>query len=348
MIKLVILDIDGVLTDGTIQIDAQGHEHKTIHIKDIDAIFALKNQGFRLAAVTGEQTEIVGYFENRFPWDWFFQGKKNKLETVRVLLKEQGLTMEEVAYIGDGKYDVPLLSEAGLSFCPADAIEEAKQQADFVLRNPGGMGCVWEMASILETYTAQKREETYVYQRIREHQSVFHSMASDVSGIREIMAAGKNMVNRLKQGAQIFLCGNGGSAADAQHIAAEFIGRFYKERPAINAEALTVNTSILTALGNDYGYDIIFSRQLEGKAHSGDILIGLSTSGTSKNIWKALEYGRQQGLFTVMMTGDVHIKALEEVCDFVLRVPSKVTPRIQEGHIFIGHILAEYIEQTLF
>ena len=146
----------------------------------------------------------------------------------------------------------------------------------------------------------------------------------------------------------MFLCGNGGSAADAQHIATEFISRFYKERPAMNAEALTVNTSTLTAIGNDYSYERIFVRQLEAKASRGDMLIAISTSGTSKNILEALRYAGTQGIQTILFMGDHEVKELKDVCNYVVKVPSKITPRVQEAHIFIGHTIAEYVEHKLF
>ena len=151
MIELVIFDIDGVLTDGSILVDSQGREQKRVSIKDIDAIFELKRRGYRLAAVTGEKTEIVDYFQNRFPWDRFYRGCKRKLETIRELVRELGLSMEQTAYIGDGKYDLEVLPHVGLSACPADAIREARLTADVVLQKPGGEGCVWELLSILET-----------------------------------------------------------------------------------------------------------------------------------------------------------------------------------------------------
>jgi D-sedoheptulose 7-phosphate isomerase len=144
------------------------------------------------------------------------------------------------------------------------------------------------------------------------------------------------------------LCGNGGSAADAQHIAAEFVSRFFKERKGLPAEALSTNTSILTAVGNDYSYERVFSRQVEAKGKAGDILIGISTSGKSKNVLEALRYAHKNGIKTVMLMGDYTNLELSDICDYIVKVPSKITPRIQEAHIFIGHTIAEYVEHKLF
>lgn len=156
------------------------------------------------------------------------------------------------------------------------------------------------------------------------------------------------IVESFRNGGKVILMGNGGSAGDAQHIAAEFVGKFYQERPALRAEALTTNTSILTAIGNDYGYERIFVRQLEAKAHANDVLIGISTSGSSNNVLEALRYGKQRGLLTVMLTGETYPAELDDLCGYVLNVPSRITPRIQEAHIFLGHLWAEFVEHSLY
>lgn len=348
MIELVIFDIDGVLTDGSILVNSQGQEQKRVNIKDIDAVFELKRRGYRLAAVTGEQTEIVDYFRDRLPWDQFLVGCKKKLEAVRQLAQHFDLTMEQVAYIGDGKYDLEVLPHVGLSVCPADAIREARLQADVVLNHTGGDGCIWELLSVMEADRQPESPARYLQDRMAEHQLIFKKMASDQVLAGNIMAVGQAIVERLRNGGQLFLCGNGGSAADAQHIAAEFVGKFYQERPALQAEALTTNTSILTAIGNDYGYERIFVRQLEAKAHTNDVLIGISTSGSSNNVLEALRYGKQRGLLTVMLTGETYPAELDDLCSYVLNVPSRITPRIQEAHIFLGHLWAEFVEHSLY
>lgn len=348
MIKLVICDIDGVLTDGNILVNSLGQEQKRINIKDIDAIFELKRRGYRLAAITGEKTEITGYFEKRLPWDRFYIGCKQKLRAVEVLAGELGCAMDQVAYIGDGKYDMEVLPHVGLSICPANAIREVQLQADVVLHCAGGEGCVWEMLAILEHDQHPDDPVHYFNARVAEHQLILKRISSDQALTAAIMAVGQAITQRVKDGGQLFLCGNGGSAADAQHIAAEFVGRFYKERPALKAEALTVNTSILTAIGNDYGYERIFVRQLEAKAQKGDILVGISTSGSSNNVLEALRYGKLHELTTVMLTGEHYPAELDSLCDYVISIPSTITPRIQETHIFLGHLWAEYVESKLY
>src|SRR3982751_5372707 len=155
------------------------------------------------------------------------------------------------------------------------------------------------------------------------------------------------ITSALQNGNHVYFCGNGGSAADAQHLAAEFSGRFYTDRRALPAEALHCNTSYVTAVANDYSYDVIYSRIIEGTGVSGDVLIGLSTSGNSKNIVKAFEVAREKNIITIGFTGESG-GTMKDISDYLFNVPSKDTPRIQESHIMIGHIICELVEQKLF
>ncbi len=155
------------------------------------------------------------------------------------------------------------------------------------------------------------------------------------------------IVNCFQNGGKVLLCGNGGSAADAQHIAAELSGRFYTDRAPLYAEALHVNSSYITAVANDYSYDIVYSRMIEGCGKKGDILIGISTSGNSKNVLKALEAANSKGMITIGMTGESGGK-MKTACKYLLNVPSNDTPRIQESHILLGHIICQLVEEKMF
>src|SRR5713226_9518128 len=155
------------------------------------------------------------------------------------------------------------------------------------------------------------------------------------------------LIEVLQKGNKVLLFGNGGSAADAQHIAAEFVGRFAFDRPALPALALSVNTSCVTAIGNDYGFDFVFSRQIAALGRSGDVAIGISTSGNSPNVLQALTVAKKMGLHTVALTGCTGGK-LKEAVDHCICVPSNETPRIQECHILVGHVISELVEQTIF
>lgn len=157
----------------------------------------------------------------------------------------------------------------------------------------------------------------------------------------------ETIVHAFKAGHRIYFCGNGGSAADAQHLAAEFSGRFYKNRIALPAEALHTNTSYLTAVANDYGYDQVYSRLVEGITTKGDVLVGLSTSGNSPNIIEAFKVARGKGVITIAFTGESGGE-MKSMCDYLVNVPSKNTPRIQESHIMVGHIICELVEEMIF
>ncbi len=177
--------------------------------------------------------------------------------------------------------------------------------------------------------------------------SVKEKILNDESIINTIDKIVSTCVATYRNDGKVLFCGNGGSAADAQHLAAELSGRFYYDRPPLNSEALHVNTSYLTAVGNDYGYDMVFSRMLKGIGRKGDVIIGLSTSGNSTNVVKAFEQAKETGITTVALTGESGGK-MAEIADIVIKVPSKDTPRIQEAHILIGHIICQLIESELF
>jgi D-sedoheptulose 7-phosphate isomerase len=162
--------------------------------------------------------------------------------------------------------------------------------------------------------------------------------------LREIVSV---TVEALENGSRLWFCGNGGSAADAQHLAAEFSGRFYKDRRALPAEALHCNTSYLTAVANDYSYDEVYARLVEGVCSPGDILFGFSTSGNSKNICNAFEVANNKEIITVGFTGKTG-GMMKEISKYLINVPSTVTPRIQESHIMAGHIICELVEEQFF
>lgn len=166
--------------------------------------------------------------------------------------------------------------------------------------------------------------------------------------ILRIVAEAADLITRaLKSGNRVLFCGNGGSAADAQHLAAELSGRFYLERKAINAEAININIPFLTAVSNDYNFEYSYARYLEGAAKNGDVLVLLSTSGNSANIVKAAEYARNNGIFTITLTGKTGGK-LAPLSDITILIPSDDTPRIQEVHMLLGHCICEIVEKNIF
>lgn len=186
-----------------------------------------------------------------------------------------------------------------------------------------------------------------IQQSIEDSIAVKQLILNDKDLLNRIEEAYVLCVNSLKLGGKIWLAGNGGSAADAQHIAAELSGRFYLDRNSLPAEALHVNGSFITAVANDYGFDKVYARMLQGCAHKGDVLFAISTSGNSANILEAVEMAKSLGMHVIALTGETGGK-LRERCDILLNVPSHDTPRIQECHIMIGHIICEHIEKELF
>lgn len=199
----------------------------------------------------------------------------------------------------------------------------------------------------MEKVTLKNNCMKSITQIIEDSIDVKIKLANDENIIQIISTCVDIIVKAFNDGNKVLFCGNGGSAADAQHLAAEFSGRFYKDRKALPSEALHCNSSYLTAVGNDYGYQYVYSRLLEGVAKKGDILICLSTSGNSENILNALEVSQRLNVISIGLTGKGGGK-MKDRLDYLIDVPSSDTPRIQESHIMIGHIICELVERNLF
>ncbi|MFN5022823.1 MAG: SIS domain-containing protein [Chitinophagaceae bacterium] len=188
---------------------------------------------------------------------------------------------------------------------------------------------------------------TTIKQLIQSSIEVKQQLLQDEVLVKQIVTVVEVVTNAFKNGNAVYFAGNGGSAADAQHLAAEFSGRFYKDRKALPSDALHCNSSYLTAVANDYSYDVIYSRLLQGLAKKGDVLVGISTSGNSANIVKAFEMAASMGVITVGFTGANGGK-MKNMANYLINVPSNTTPRIQESHILVGHIICELVEENIF
>jgi D-sedoheptulose 7-phosphate isomerase len=186
-----------------------------------------------------------------------------------------------------------------------------------------------------------------IKERIYSSIEVKQKLASDEKLLTIIQASADAMIETFKNGGKVLFCGNGGSAADAQHLAAELSGRFYFDRPPLPAEAAHVNTSFITAVANDYSFEEAYARYVLSVAEPGDILVAISTSGNSANILKAINAGKEAGMKIIGMTGAKGGQMKEKV-DLLINIPSEDTPRIQESHILVGHIICEIVEQTIF
>jgi D-sedoheptulose 7-phosphate isomerase len=184
-----------------------------------------------------------------------------------------------------------------------------------------------------------------VRDRIQGSIAVKQVLLSDAAFHATVVQAAMQIVKALRAGGKVIFCGNGGSAADAQHLAAEFTGRYLKERRALPALALHTNTSSLTAIGNDYGFDLVFARQLEALGKEGDVLVGISTSGNSRNVLRAMEVAKAKSIYTIALTGSGG--SMRDLSDCAVCIPSVETPRIQECHILTGHIICEIAEDLV-
>lgn len=188
---------------------------------------------------------------------------------------------------------------------------------------------------------------SFIVNELQKTTEMLNSILNNNDLLNQIEQATESIVHSLKNGGKVLLAGNGGSAADAQHLAGEFVSRFYYDRPGLPAFALTVDSSVMTAIGNDYGYDYLFARQIEAAGNKGDVFIGLSTSGNSPNIISAFEAAKKKGLITIGLAGESGGK-MKELCDICLCMPSKITPKIQEGHGCVGHIICALVEKIIF
>ena len=345
-VRAIITDIDGVLTDGKLMLCDRAEINKRICFKDLDAVSLFREKGIKFGIISGESDEFTDLINRKMCPDYFFSGCKDKKKKLEEISDNEGIALSSICYIGDGKYDIEAIRAAGVGVCPLDAIEEVKQVSDFVLERNGGDGCLAAVLSLLfrENDTAKNAENDIVLQDILEHKKAIDSIIRDCDLRNTIYIIAEEISKSLKQGGQLLLCGNGGSAADAQHLATELVSRFYYERIALNAEALTVNTSTLTAVGNDYSFDRVFARQVEAKGRPGDILLGLSTSGESENVIEAMKSAKQINMKTIAFTGKKD-SALKNLADMTIAVPVEDTPRIQEMHILIGHVICELVER---
>ena len=189
-------------------------------------------------------------------------------------------------------------------------------------------------------------QSSFVKEQIEASAQVKLKMAeSEV--VESILRAAEYVIDALQSGGKVLLCGNGGSAADSQHIAAELVGRYKLNRKGLAAIALTTDSSILTSVGNDYGYHDVFRRQVEALGKRGDVLIGITTSGSSKNVILAMKEAKEKGMITIGLVGEKK-ETMKNLADVIISVPSDETPRIQEAHILVGHIICELVEKFFF
>jgi len=347
-IRVLALDIDGVVTDGT-GIFTPGQEYEPrFDFHDLDAIAAARRAGYTIAFVTGEDTDLVDRVASRFGIEHVIRGAKDKVYALEKLADQLDVSLKCFCYIGDGDRDAPALSRVGLGLATANATPDAKAAAHRLLSNRGGAGAVAEAVSLLERLKADSQSASGIKNAIKE--SIQASIAAHERLLGESVAVlveiTQALIRALSSGNKILLFGNGGSAADAQHVAAELVGRFAQNSDPWPAIALTTDTSVLTCVANDWEYAEIFSRQVRALAKPNDVVVGISTSGSSPNVLRALESGRKCSAVTIGFTGAKGSRILEHA-DICFRAPSAETPRIQELHLLAWHSICAMVEQTL-
>jgi D-sedoheptulose 7-phosphate isomerase len=346
-IKLLALDIDGVITDGRASFSPAGEEAKTFSFHDLDAVTLLLRQGMRVALITGEDGPMVEAIARRFGVTSVIAGAKDKLAAVQTLAAAQQVSLDEIAYVGDGDRDAPALAAVGLGLAPANATPAARAAAHRQLSRAGGNGAVAEAVRLIRALEAPDRSAFLPdLTRILRDSLDAHQRLIDGESLPVLGDIAQAFIAALKAGHKLLFFGNGGSAADAQHIAAEFVGRFLRERQPLPALALTTDSSMLTAIGNDWAFEDVFARQVRALVRPGDVVIGISTSGSSPNVLRGLEAGRAGGAVTVGFTGQRGGK-MPPVCDVCFCAPADHTPRIQELHILAWHAICEIVEAHL-
>lgn len=341
MIKFVF-DIDGVLTDGKVWIDEEGNFSKCLNMKDIDAVNELKRQGCKIYAVTAERNAFTKWVFDKFNWDGFYEGVQDKGTTVSSIKERNS---DYIVYVGDGKKDLAAFEVADYTVCPVDAIGDIKTKADYILMDKAGTGVLWELLALrqrIENESHFNGEDIWL-NNVQSHFNVLKLLMQDQACCEEFQKAADILCETFSHGRRAYIFGNGGSASDAQHIAAEFVGKYKSPDVFFDMAALNVNSSVLTAIGNDFNFGDVFFRQISCMLKPGDVAIGISTSGRSGNVIKALDKAKELGGHTILLTGDIDERYSYDV---TFKVPSKETPRIQEMHILIGHSLADYVEEA--
>ena len=314
---------------------------------DLDAITRAKDAGFALALVTGEDGPSVDWIAHRFGIERVKRGAKDKLAALGALASELGTSLDAFCYVGDGDRDAPALSRVGLGLAPANATRAAKAAADRVLCREGGAGAVAEGVSLLLQLQAEGTRVPALKEAMR--CIVLDSLGAHQRLLRKslptLARVAGTLLHAIRTGHRIFLFGNGGSAALASHFACD-LGRFARDRDPWGAIALTTDTSVLTAVSNDWEFADVFARQVRALARAGDVVVGISTSGRSPNVLRGLEAGRAVDAVTVGFTGDAG-GGMSEFSDVCFCAPADATPRIQELHLVAWHAICELVEMEL-
>lgn len=347
-IKVLALDIDGVLTDGCAGVGAGDLTSKRIAFHDLDAVTAARRSGVTVVLVTGEQGVEVDQIAARFGIEEVARGAKDKVAALKDISRRLGIPLESFCYVGDSDRDAPAFAEVQLGLAPANATPAALAGADRVLSRGGGDGAVAEAVRLVMQLQENSKNGGNLageMKGIAEQSIAAHQRLLD-EGMAALVEVAQVFIRAIETGRKILLFGNGGSAADAQHVAGELVGRFLVESEPWPAIALTTDSSILTCIGNDWAFDEVFSRQVRALCRPGDVVVGITTSGRSPNVVKGLQEARRRGGVTVGFTG-AKGGDLKQHSDICFLAPADATPRIQELHLLAWHSICEVVERAL-
>jgi D-sedoheptulose 7-phosphate isomerase len=345
--RVLVLDIDGVLTDGTVGIGSASG--RRVYLRDLDALTRARAAGLQIAFLTGESADEVSAVVARCGGGPAKYGAKDKLKGLRELAAELGVELAGLCYVADARRDVDALKIVGLGLVPADGDPQAKRGAARVLAAPGGRGAVAAAVELLLAEPASERGPVQRLSMIRDHAAEALGLlgcfvADHLDGVERLAIL---LSQAIERGGTILLFGNGGSAAMAQHAATELVGRFRVDREAFRAIALTSDTAVITAVANDLSFDEVFQRQVVALGRRKDVAVALSTSGTSPNVLRGLTAAREQGLVTVLLTGADPDSETAQACDLCIRIPSRDVARIQELHLLTWHLACEVVEASI-
>ena len=302
-VSLVVFDFDGVMTDNRVWVHQSGDEAVWCHRGDGWGIARLKEAGLEVLVLSTERNPVVTARCRKLKIE-AVQECDDKLAALQQLARGRSLRPEQIAYVGNDLNDVTCMRWVGWPIAVADAVAEVRALARWVTRLPGGRGAVREVADrlVLLRHDSDPTVE-WTRERIWRSIEVEQAIGSSDDLLAHILRVARTMTTVLRADGRIFFFGDGGSAADAQHLAAELVGRFIPERRALPAMALTVHNSPLTAIDDDHAGDLIFARQLETQARAGDMAVAISITGNSPNVVRAMETARRIGLHTVALTG---------------------------------------------
>jgi D-sedoheptulose 7-phosphate isomerase len=355
-LDLIVYDFDGVMTDNRVYVTQSGDEAVSCNRSDGLAVGMIRRAGIPQLIISTEVNDVVGARARKLGLD-VIQACDDKAQALAQFCSDRRYDLSRVLYVGNDVNDLDAMRLAGYSVSPSDAHPSVQSIAKVVVRARGGAGVIRELADrLLENGSAAKIADTApaipcddLVERVRAEFSdairLRETILRDEAVLAAVCKLARDIARAIRAGGKAIFAGNGGSFADAQHLAAEFVGRFMRERSPLAGVALGTNSSTVTAIGNDYRFDDIFVRELQAVAKPGDVFVPISTSGNSGNLVEAIRAAQAMGLTTCALLGKGGGR-IAALCDSIV-VPSQHTARIQEMHITLGHIVCGLVDDLI-